>query len=200
MTYTDVMVDIETLGTAPGSVVLSIGAVAFDASREDETGWLTWDSHAISVASSKAVGLEVDAAKILWWSQQSFEVRHLVNEAMAGGKHIVNALQEFARWFPAGARLWGNGSDFDNVLLTAAYKRVNVEQPWKFYNNRCFRTMKNLYPQVAAPEFLGLKHDAAADALHQTRHLTRILRHINRAEEALDTLKCALADTTEHAL
>ena len=60
------MLDIETFGTTPGCVVLSIGAVEFDLDG------IKGEFHAhIDVDSSTALGLKVDARTEKRWLEQS---------------------------------------------------------------------------------------------------------------------------------
>jgi len=77
-------------------------------------------------------------------------------------------------WFPAGATLWGNGSTFDNVILSNAYRAIGVKQPWDFWNDRCYRTLKSLYPHVKL-ERSGVAHNALDDAKSQAMHAVRII-------------------------
>ena len=184
MNYTDVMVDLETLGTAPGSVILSIGAVAFNADTP-ESSWSQFYSAPILQASCTDLGLTVDDATVTWWRARVNETTDLRNfyedtENAYRSMHLAVAITDFKRWFPTGAALWGNGANFDNVLLRGAFKACRVPAPWAYYDDACYRTMKNRFKtQVPAPRFQGLKHDALADALHQTRHLVAILRHVD---------------------
>jgi hypothetical protein len=182
MNYTDVMVDLETLGTAPGSVILSIGAVAFNIGAPEST-WNLFEAKPIKVRSSRAVGLTIDEGTLAWWMHQDAEARGLLDCALegAGGLALPEALDEFAEWFPDKAVLWGNGANFDNVLLRSAYVAVGRTVPWAYYNDRCYRTLKNLFKQAQPSAFQGTKHDALADALHQTRHLVSILKYVREA-------------------
>jgi hypothetical protein len=195
LTYSDVMIDLETLGTAPGSVILSIGAVAF-AEDVPEAEWRRFSTAPIAVSSCHAIGLTTDAATVEWWKRQDPEARKLVERAEAGGPgamHIVEALQGFAMWmaqlpcayaaYPAAVgpqklAVWGNGSDFDNVLLGVAYARAAVTQPWRYSSNRCFRTMKMQVPAME-PLRQGTHHNALDDALHQTRWLQSIWKYLD---------------------
>jgi 3' exoribonuclease, RNase T-like len=180
--FTDVMIDLETLGTAPGSVILSIGAVAF-AEGMEEADWATFDSGPIDVAGSRRFhGLRIQEGTLAWWLKQEPEAAQLLVAALENGTSPTQALGAFVRWFPPqGARMWGNGSDFDNVLLRVAFDAASVTCPWSYSNNRCYRTLKRAFENVPPPEFQGVKHDALADALHQTRHLQAILAHIKEA-------------------
>jgi hypothetical protein len=172
------MIDLETLGTKPGSVILSIGAVAF-APGQVEDHWATFGSGPISVKASRDASLTIDEDTLAWWLGQPEEPRALLKKALANEAVAPwNAFIDFAGWLPVGARVWGNGANFDNVLLRAAMGAVGVACLWPYYADHCYRTVKNLFPQVPKPKFQGVKHDALADALHQTRHLQAILARI----------------------
>ena len=71
----------------------------------------------------------------------------------------------------ADAEIWGNGASFDPVLWGSAYDAMHHPRPWRFWNERCFRTVKALYPHVPVPPRSGTHHNALADALHQALHL-----------------------------
>jgi 3'-5' exoribonuclease Rv2179c-like domain len=181
--YTDVMLDLETLGIAPGSVILSIGAVAFTEKMAEED-WGRFDSGPISVVNSRACGLTIDEDTLAWWLRQEPAARTVLDRALTGGATVLNVLTDFVTWFPPGAKVWGNGANFDNILFRVAFAAcdkwagINVTPPWKYYDDMCFRTMKNTFRCVPAPAFQGVKHDALTDALHQTRWLQAIWAHL----------------------
>lgn len=163
-----VMLDLETWGTRPGSVITSIGAVRFDITGIDDD---VFYRH-IDPDKSMKYGLTVDASTIMWWMQQAEEARmEFINAKKGDPRNILNL---FSYWFADSEYLWGNGAAFDNVLLNAAYVAVGETPPWYFWNDRCFRTMKNQYPHVVEPEFKGTKHSALADARHQAEWLIKI--------------------------
>lgn len=175
----NVMVDLETLGTGANSVILSIGAVAFDpenASLGDEF------KAVIDIGSSLAIGCKADGDTIAWWFKQPAAAR---KGAITNPEHIINVLNGFTAYLlKAGnnnlcdIKLWGNGSDFDNVILATAYKNARIEQPWKYYNNRCYRTLKSLYPNIMIAR-QGIYHNSLDDAISQAKHLINILKAMN---------------------
>ncbi len=69
--------------------------------------------------------------------------------------------------------MWGNGSDFDNTLLEEAYRATGIKPPWRFTGNRCYRTVKNLFPDVWVDP-VGTAHNALDDATYQANHLIAI--------------------------
>lgn len=168
----NIMVDLETLGTKPGSVIVSIGAVKFGKGGLGEEFY-----GVVDLESCQKCGLTIDPGTVQWWMQQSDEARKVFSET---NDSLFNVLSAFTRFIGTSneakrkAKVWGNGADFDNVLLAEAYKAVNLDAPWMFYNNRCYRTLKNLFPGVEL-ERQGVYHNALDDAKTQAEHLVRIL-------------------------
>lgn len=166
-----VMVDLETMGTASNAAIIAIGAVRFDPEEQKIT-----DSfyEVIDLQSCIDMGLEIEASTVMWWMQQSKDARKEFN---CQGRPISVALFNFRNWLGEDAVVWGNGAAFDNVILANAYKKYGAEQPWKFWNDRCYRTVKNLYPNV--PFYRnGTYHRAVDDAESQALHLMKILKEI----------------------
>lgn len=187
------MVDLETLGNKPGCSIISIGAVMFD----EDTGQLGATFYVtISRESNIRYGLVEDEATLKWWGEQSSEARTLLNEVRMGGTPLPQALAMFTEFLVTTQytdwvykdqmtlekskimdrlTMWGNGADFDNAILAVAYDKVNGVPPWKFWNNRCYRTLKNLYPRQKLAR-VGVHHNALDDAKTQARHAIYLLR------------------------
>ena len=67
------------------------------------------------------------------------------------------------------------------IVAIGAYRACGMPQPWPFWNNRCFRTVKNIFSQVPAPRH-GIAHHALDDAERQARHLIAIHHHATQGE------------------
>lgn len=162
-----VMLDLETLGNRPGSVIVAIGAVCFGGGQLGEEFYVRVDPQ-----SCVDVGLEMDVDTVMWWMRQSDEARA---EICRGGIPLVQALSAFSAWMAGtGERdVWGNGASFDLPVLGAAYRACRMQQPWPFWRDRCFRTVRALYPHVSL-ERSGTHHNALDDAKTQALHLMRI--------------------------
>jgi exodeoxyribonuclease VIII len=87
--------------------------------------------------------------------------------------HLAVALQRFTLWLPNDCKLWGNGASFDNAILANAYAALKMEQPWAFWNDRCYRTIKAMHPKQKQ-QHLGTHHNALDDAISQAEHLIAI--------------------------
>lgn len=174
-----IMLDLETLGTTPGCVVLSIGAVFFD-----PLGGLGEELYGVlSIDSCTGHGLKIDPNTQNWWNNRSEEAQRVLLDARsAEAATLIDGLQLFTKWVKekrsADAFVWGNGSDFDQPVITAAYNAVGMNPPWRFWNNRCFRTLKALYPQVPAPPRVGTYHNALDDAKTQALHAIEIHKYM----------------------
>ena len=183
--YDHVVVDIETLGTIPGAPIVQIAAVAFDLGASEDK----WNLFEVKVDVRSLIykdGISFDT--LAWWLAQP---KWTVDDVFGGAERsdIASALNSFQTWlgFTRTKTLWGNGAAFDNELLKAALLQYCcIREPWNFRIDRCFRTVKNLYKeQVPEPHFIGTKHNALDDAMHQARWLNQILQHIQAADAAL---------------
>lgn len=168
----DVMVDLETLGTQAGCVVLSIGAVRFSAEGLGEEFYTV-----VSRQDSEACGLNTDPGTLKWWKDQSEAARTVLYKASSDdAPTLKEALQAFSRYVGTGARIWGNGAGFDNPILAALYKTTKTRMPYKFWDERCYRTLKAMYPEVGEGVRGGVYHNALDDARHQAQHAVRCLK------------------------
>ena len=167
-----IMVDLETMGLKPNAAIISIGAVHFDSQNLHSEFYSN-----VSLKSCLDLGLTTDQSTVDWWHKQSVEARSAWQRDDAPG--LMEALTQFTVWLRSIGNQkeicpWGNGADFDLVLLGSAHRALDVDPPWEFYNHHCFRTMKNMF-QVANMPRQGTYHHALDDAKHQARHLQRIL-------------------------
>jgi len=170
------MLDLETLGTAPGSAILSIGAVVFGI--EDGLGE---ELHlTIALESCKKNGLTVSAATEQWWMRQSKEAW---SAASAGGRPLRTVLAKFDRfWLDSGAeRIWGHGANFDQPLLEAAYTAIGWKAPWPYHAARCTRTLYEL-AGVTPDRSIGTHHNALDDAKAQARAAIEALRRLGHGD------------------
>lgn len=172
----DVMIDLETLGQRPGCVILSIGAVAFDTDGIGDSLYAV-----VNTGSCLDAGLTKDPETVAWWDRQNDQAKEVLKLAETSGSTLADCLgtlTEFLSRFDLDqVRVWGNGADFDNAILGACYHAVGLKTPWKFYNNRCYRTLKSLRPTVKM-ERQGVYHNALDDAISQAKHAIKLMELI----------------------
>ena len=182
-----IMMDLETLGTVPGCVGLSIGACQFHPDR----GHISTEFYAvISLEDSLANLLATDPDTEEWWSRQSAEAQAVLHEARhPKARKLADVLEEFNLWQKdigpkSSLRMWGNGADFDNPILRVMYDCAKVKPYAGSYGGRCYRTVKNLDELFGFDfrfhklERQGTHHNALDDAKSQAHHLMREVARI----------------------
>lgn len=170
-----VVIDLETMGTIPGSAIVSIGAVQFDPTvgiLTDRTFYreLDWQNQ-------KSSGFIVDPNTCAWWDKQSSDVRQALN----GLDDLNDVLIEFLEWLPANVKVWGHGSIFDIALMEHCYRRFNIDIPWKFWNVRDTRTIIDLFETKRGGinnSFKGTKHNALDDAIHEANLMIKMYKSL----------------------
>ncbi len=182
------MIDLETMGNTPNAPIVAIGAVFFCPT----TGELGSEFYAaVDLVSDMNAGAVVDGSTVLWWLKQSSEARAAitVDDALPIKKALLE-LGAFAVTHSADGgttsdelKLWGNGATFDNIILSAAFKRCGIRPFWGWYNDRDVRTIVELGraigfdPKHDMP-FDGVQHSALADAKHQAKYVSAIWQRL----------------------
>ena len=176
---TDIMVDLETLDTRQTATILSIGACRID--------WTTGeivDPFYVVVDSQSGldIGLTESASTRQFWDKQGPEARKVFTDPNVPIQVALSDFGSYLRRFGIkSVELWGNGSDFDNTILTNAYDKCGLRAPWMFYNNRCFRTLrKTVGRNVIEPVREGTHHNALDDAIYQAKILLGLKDLIGR--------------------
>ena len=172
----NVMLDLETTGTTAGCCILSLAVVPFGLDTPVDSFY-----ERISHISSMDAGFTNDPETLRWWDRQKPDVQE---EAFGGTREVKAVLESFIFYMQTlgeakDMHVWGNGKDFDNVILAAALKKLGLKQPWDFRNNWCYRDMAKLYKifEKPAPE---IPHHALYDAKAQAAHLEIIARGARR--------------------
>lgn len=173
--YNAVSYDIETHGTEPGSVVLSIGAVEFD-THTAALGEKFYVS--LPVDEQIAIGMVEDAKTIQWWQQPS--QAPAIPFLSQNRTTLLGGLYDFGAWLK-GRNLeggfWSRGF-FDENLLGALYVAAGLEKPWPYWAASDARTMYRAIDLIKGEltggyrEFEGVKHYALDDAINDALYVS----------------------------
>ena len=174
------MVDIETLSTRPGGVVISAAFVRC----VDEAHFVM----NLDVPQQVALGLEIDPATHAWWADRNAETPGIWDRVTENPVSLDVALPYFAQWIEwatAGDdwQIWCHGATFDVPLLDEVYRRKQIVSPWKFWQVRDTRTLYDLAGINPKDYAVPPPHVALNDALGQARALMASLKIIARAHQ-----------------
>tara|TARA_R110000772_G_scaffold30806_5_gene76490 strand:+ start:2018 stop:2536 length:519 start_codon:yes stop_codon:yes gene_type:complete len=169
------MIDIETLGTRSNSVVVSIGACMFNSEGVyDHTHFYS----RLALQEQTAHGFEMDVDTVSWWMTQSSKARKVFSTGEIA-EPVRPTLLNLMWWLDRHAPLdgvWGNGPDFDNVIVANLMRAYDVE-PWSYRLNRCYRTLRAACPSQGV-ERVGELHNALDDAVTQATHASKLMREL----------------------
>ena len=169
------MIDLETMGKNPDAPIISIGAIFFDPQTGD-----------MGPEFSKTIDLDtaggvIDRDVIKWWLKQSREAQSAI---MTDEIPLDDALLQLREFIDENSgeffvQVWGNGANFDNVILRRSYERQGIPCPWRYCNDRDVRTIVELGKAIdfdarTAIPFEGERHNALDDARYQAKYVSVI--------------------------
>lgn len=176
------MLDLETLGTNPGCIILSIGACRWNPEQKQITLRPRDKFYRnVNIQSCLDAGLTADGATIAWWLDQSHEARAALRIPEPGDLSL--ALLQFQNFYEAWGevpelrcrRLWCHGATFDVPVLGAAYRTLDKKEPWGYRDVRDTRTLFEL-TGVIIDRTAGIHHHALHDAIAQAEAVHQALR------------------------
>lgn len=168
----DAMIDLETLDTREGAIVTAIGIVKIEMDIPDLLDGSRLYAN-LDWQEQYDKGRTMSPGTVRWWLGQDKEAQEaLLEKPIMSNTAILHTLQMYLSNVNG---VWGNGADFDCVILRSLFETYDVKVPWRYSDHRCFRTLKNLHCDVQEPPRDGVHHNALNDAVHQARWLQTIL-------------------------
>ena len=173
-----VMVDLETMGTAPDAMVLSIGACTFHPvqSLPSQNFYATINP---KTSSGK---MEIDTVKF-WLDQAASDVKPPIN----GTTPEYQVVGSFLDWLqdktpPNGGEpiIWANGTDFDIPKLDRLLQFKRYDRAWKYSSVRDCRTIFKLFGEYGIKPPKLNAHHALGDAVWQAEYLTSIINNLSK--------------------
>lgn len=175
MAIKHLMLDFETLATSPTSVVLSLGAVIFN--NDAIIDGRLWN---FDLEGQFRARREVNAETLFWWMNQGEKAKEVFGLCKIEGIAVKDFLPQFFEFInsePKGElHVWGNGANFDVAIIENLITTLGHKIPWKFWNVRCYRTLKNVYDIEREITKTGTKHNALDDATNQAKAVQNYLQ------------------------
>lgn len=174
----DIIVDLETasLNTYSGKV-LQIGVFAVQPNAS------------YSAVIDDYLGKH-DEDTLHWWKVQSPALYNYVTEPTNSAERALVNVTDFIdrhRRNTSNLYIWGNSSTFDLTLLSNLYMRYTKKVPWKYYEERCLRTIFDVMKisdeqrlqaiqytqQLNTDSPTWQKHNALFDAVYEAQLLRK---------------------------
>ena len=168
------MLDLETLGTRPECVILTLGAVKFNPYTLDDPGpglYLRPD-----VDQQIAAGREVQEDTLQWWMNQAEDVRE---EALGeeGRVSIEDMHRQLNKFLVGVNNIWAQGPVFDIAILENLYRQYGWPTPWQFWQIRDSRTLFGVHgdPRIKGKMCL---HNALEDCVSQATAVQQVYKKL----------------------
>lgn len=158
---THISLDIETLGTRPGAVILSVALVRFSDEASVQVN--------LNQQDQIDLGMSMDPTTVRWWAEQS---REALDAATVNPLPLAIALPYIAdwiRWAGPDPLIWCHGATFDAPLLDDLYRRAGIPTPWPYWAVRDTRTLYDLAGINVKDYAVPPPHIALNGAIGQTR-------------------------------
>ena len=179
MIYTDVMLDVETLGNKSNYVVTQISLVPFNLSKGDVAGRSDSFSEFISIEDSLQKGLGIESDTLAWWLKQDVDV---FKQQLSGSmtiKEVMDKMVDFiANTTSKDTRFWATAV-LDYQSINSLSKIAGIPSPIFYRNRLCSRTIRFLWEQSTGKEFIFRNnHDAYQDCLFQIEDIVKQIKEL----------------------
>lgn len=182
--YKHFMVDIETLGVKPGSVITEIAIVQFDIRNGNiiKEGELYPD-----IGEQLDNGMGVDWSTLVWHNDKQTGVFNItplvtVSKIVFSLNYFIGEDKEDMRFF-----IWSNSPSFDMVMLDEMFRRCKVKMPiiWRYKQLMDFRTVvflrRLLRPEIENKK-IEVAHKGLKDAKTQIQDLVDNINLIQQTD------------------
>lgn len=172
-TMNDVMIDIETLGISPLSIITQLGGVYFD--RTDGTLGDEFLRN-LDIIQSLKEGFQVQGETLEWWLNRPKEQVTFL-EMYEGGFDIRQNLHDFNEFLRGAKNIWCHAT-FDFVHVTEALKKLDIKPSYDYTIARDIRTLQHLahIPRVKSTQ--NKTHNALDDCKHQVEYCVPYLNKL----------------------
>ena len=168
--FLDIMVDVETTGTAPGTnAMIQLSAVRFDLATRSVQPFTEMFDRCLKIPNDR----HWDDNTRAWWGKQK---RSVLQGIMARGEDPRTVMEDFVKWVgfqnPGQVRFWAKPVTFDWSFVADYVRKYDLMQPFHY---RYAMDMNSFIRGLAQDhtleshyvEFQGDAHNALMDVLNQ---------------------------------
>lgn len=180
-----VMIDCETLGLTPGTIVRTVSLVEFEPITGKTGRKQTWT---INLQDSIKAGFRIEAGSLKWWMMKSEEARKAFVATPEEETSLVSFVAEFVEWFKqynGKVVLWNLQVDFDTALISPylAYYYMHImrndsyELPWNRKLRVDVRPFMEIYRTLHAD--IKTPHTSIDDCMLQIEAVAEVFKKNN---------------------
>jgi len=178
--YTDIICDLETLGTREDAVILTLALVKLNADEQDSYDTLEDPDRYFYAVLDAQEQIDVWRRSVTfdtfkWWTQQDREPTQAA--FLTGRQPVEKTLREMVKWIGKGTVLWGNGENFDNIILESLLQDCGIQSPWAFWEHRDLRTMQDMNYRMTGEKKPNIPKGVAHHALDDAKYEALCLQH-----------------------
>lgn len=170
------MIDLETLGVEPDSVVMTLGAIKFDPFSDAEPHSPLYLRGDVEEQTQFPFERSIDENTLAWWAKQPEAIRE-----EAFGDHdrvtVQEMLRQLNKWAVGLDYIWCQGPTFDFVILQHLYRQSKKPVPWNYWQIRDSRTLFAMMPQDPRKAIQEELHNALADCYYQAKCVQQSYKH-----------------------
>lgn len=178
------MIDMETLSTEDDAIIAEIALARFRPSTGEIIEELVVR---FSIEEQFEMNKHISFSTLFdFWLEQDPEVFNRVIKSRENRDSYVMGWAKVLDFLNRtdNPKVWGKGPTFDvtkakinldNIIKTLSSSGYDFENPIKFFNERCVRTMIALCPEAKNIEFTGKRHVAIDDVHHQIKQVTKAI-------------------------
>ncbi len=178
---TIISIDLETRGQNPATcAIASIGLAIAKTDGgivHDATWW-------IDLNDALKYG-EEEPETMVWWAKQSQEAQRQLHEGTFLISNVLLEINDRIKAFTEHNNfiIVARAPNFDCTILSRHYVAADIEQPWKYWQERDHRTFEEAYRSVCVAAGINypsykqaypVQHNALGDARNQALYLLHI--------------------------
>lgn len=189
----NLIIDLETLGTREGAVVISLGATLFDFEngKNDFDSYIENGFHVKFDVKDQVRNYKrgIEDGTLAWWKEQSAEARKILvpsdeDASMLEGLEMFNAWLRASKYDFKNSYVWSRGTYFDFPKVESMYDQLNLKCGFNTWKIRDVRTFIDVLvgvdngkyePQNGTPRNF-VPHDALHDAAMDAFRMVEIFR------------------------
>jgi len=188
----DVMIDIETLANTSNSAISQVAAIIFD---RENGNIIDEFKRNVNLQTCIDIGLEMNVDTIEWWLSQTKKAQEsILKKPRQSIKGVLTDLSTFIKknWVILhnnktlndfqinDVKIWCHAT-FDEPVLSNAYNKCQIEEPWHFRGVRDLRTIIDLANyDIYKNENTGIAHDALDDCKFQIKYTVECIKQLTK--------------------